>query len=200
MLSIQFDRAAKRGADKLPLLGDEDLTVGTHRPEEPGTLAPPERAESGYDDESPLVVGGDGDDVAAFTRTKLRVDGNGDQEKTLAALAPGDLSQSGHGFVVRSLGDPPKTEWRQTCEVCGDPMLPLSGTWVCEVGHQAGSSGWNSCRCNWCLLRGLWLRGQYRPQGGRPAKRCGTAECTRKANRERKRQQRERESMSQILP
>jgi hypothetical protein len=105
---------------------------------------------------------------------------------------------SGHGFMVRDLGSPPKTEWPRNCELCNEPLLPPADEWICEVGNQPGSPGWSACACNWCLLRGLWLRGDYRPKGGRPAKRCGRPECTRKAARERQRRSRAaRRGMSQ---
>lgn len=140
---------------------------------------------------APLEAGSDGDDIGKQTKVKFRVDGNGDPERLLAQLAPADMLQSGHGFLIRDAGEPPKTIWRTSCEVCGS-ALPLPGAegWVCEFGAQPGSADWDQCQCNWCLLRGQWLRTQYRPRGGRPAQRCGTAECTRYANRERKRKQR----------
>lgn len=143
---------------------------------------------------APLVFGHDGDDTGQRTRIKFRVDGNGDQDRLLAELAPSDMLQSGHGFLIRDVGTAPKTPWRTTCELCGTALAqPAAEGWICELGCIPGTQEWDQCGCNWCLLRGQWMRGEYRPRGGRPAKRCGTRECTTRAARERKRRQRERE-------
>ena len=107
-------------------------------------------------------------------------------------MAPGDMLPSGHGYMVRDLGAAPTTEWRQTCEVCGEHLPPpAAGEWVCQFHEEKPGSV--LCNCNWCLHYQMWLRGEYRPRGGRPAKRCGTKECSRRAARDRKRLQRERE-------
>jgi len=141
-------------------------------------------------DESPMQMGDDGDDIGKLTKIKFRIDGNGDTERQLNLLAPVDMLQSGHGFMVRDLGERPRSDWAKSCELCGMQLLPPAGEWVCEVGNLPGSAEWDTCSCNWCLLRGQWLRGEYRPRGGRPAKRCGTAECTRKAATARQRKSR----------
>jgi hypothetical protein len=128
-----------------------------------------------------LHIGDDGDDIGRPAR-----------DQTV-----GDMLDSGHGFLVRDLGEPPKTNWRTTCEVCGDPLPPsAAGEWFCQFVEDKPASA--MCNCNWCLHYQMWLRGEYKPNGGRPAKRCGTKECTKKAARERKRKSRAR--MSQKPP
>ena len=174
--SIQADKQASRGEDQMGSLGDTNLADHYKAPEPEYAASVPSGMDSTYD-ESPLVMGDDGDDAGARTKVKFRVDGNGDPDRTLAAMAPGDMLASGHGYMVRDLGEAPTTEWRQTCEVCGEHLPPGSVL----------------CNCNWCLHYQMWLRGEYRPRGGRPAKRCGTKECSRMAARDRKRLQRERE-------
>lgn len=149
---------------------------------------------------APLAMGHDGDDSGQLTSVKFRLDGNGDQARLLASLAPADMLQSGHGFLIRDIGTTRKTFWRTTCELCGTALAPPAAEgWLCELGCQPGSTEWDQCRCNWCLLRGQWLRGEYRPKGGRPAKRCNAPECKRKAARERKRRQRIREKTAGAL-
>jgi hypothetical protein len=178
--------------DQLPSLGDSDLAdFYTQTQVEPALVVPAGLDQ--YYDEAPLVMGDDCDDVGPRTKVKFRVDGNGDPERTLAATAPGDLLSSGHGFLVRDLGEPPKTDWRTTCEVCGDPLPPsAAGEWFCQFRENKPASA--MCNCNWCLHYQMWLRGEYKPRGGRPAKRCGTKECAKKAARGRKRKSRARMS------
>lgn len=177
--------------DHLPSLGEEDLTTLISVPEEVvplthGWRSPTETIALDPTDEAPLVMGDDGDDAGKLTKAKFRIDGNGDPERMLAQLAPQDMLDSGHGFMVRTQTVQPRTEWRTTCEVCGDPILAAAGEWLCELGRLASTL----CNCNWCLHYQMWLRGEYRPRGGRPAQRCGTAECKRKAARERQRKSR----------
>jgi len=187
--TIQADKRASRGEDQMGSLGDTNLADHYETPEPEYAPPPSQGLDSAYDDESPLVVGDDGDDTGQITKVKFRIDGNGDAERTLAALAPRDLMSSGHGFMVRDLGEPPKTDWRQTCEVCGDPLPPpAAGEWFCQFREEKPASV--MCNCNWCLHYQMWLRGEYKPRGGRPAKRCGTKECTRKAASERQRKSR----------
>jgi hypothetical protein len=175
--------------DGMPNLGDTNLADHYQAPEPEFALPRSKGLDSAYD-ESPLVMGDDGDDVGPRTKVKIRVDGNGDPERTLAAMAPGDLLSSGHGYLVRDLGAAPTTEWRQTCEVCGDHLPPpAAGEWFCQFREDKPASV--MCNCNWCLHYQMWLRGEYRPRGGRPAKRCGARECTRKAGSERQRKSRE---------
>ncbi len=105
--------------------------------------------------------------------------------------ATGDLLNAGHGFLIRTY-ETPKTEQATDCEVCGRLLLPAADEWFCEsVGpdgeHVPASS---TCRCNWCLHYQQWLRGEYRPKGGRPAKRCGLSDCERLAARHRQRKSR----------
>lgn len=50
-------------------------------------------------EQAPLVTGV-GNDVGQLTKIKFRVDGNGDQERLVASLAPADMIQSGHGFMI----------------------------------------------------------------------------------------------------
>ncbi|MBS1692267.1 MAG: hypothetical protein JST91_08600 [Actinobacteria bacterium] len=138
--------------------------------------------------ESPLLIGSDGDDIGQQTKVKFRVDGNGDPERQLALFVPYDMLASAHGYLIQDLGDRPKTMPRDECELCGSPIIAKADEWLCELGVRE-----DQCECNWCLLRGQWMRGEYRPSGGRPAKRCGTEDCKRRAARERKRRQRERE-------
>lgn len=189
--------------DQFPSLGDEDLVTSTPVTElvvplTEGWRSPTETITLDPTDEAPLVMGDDGDDTGKLTKIKFRIDGNGDTERMLDQLAPQDMLDSGHGFMVRTQTVQPKTEWRTTCEVCGDPILAAANEWLCQLGHFGQSVEPNGpfrpasalCNCNWCLHYQMWLRGEYRPQGGRPAKRCGTAECKRKAARERQRRSR----------
>lgn len=149
---------------------------------------------------APLTMGHDGDDSVQLTSVKFRLDGNGDQARLLASLAPADMLQSGHGFLIRDIGTTRKTFWRTTCELCGTALAPPAAEgWLCELGCQPGSTEWDQCGCNWCLIRGQWLRGEYRPRGGRPAKRCNASDCKRKAAQERKRRQRIREKTAGAL-
>lgn len=173
---------AKQSEDELPSLGDKNLA--DYHPPMAQLEIPDFLADYGQQVQL-LQMGSDGDDIGKLTKVKVRVDGNGDPERTLAQLAPHDMLDSGHGFVVRSADPAPKTEWATDCEVCGDPILPSAGEWICEFGEPM-----MDCQCNACLYWGMWLRGEYRPRGGRPAKRCGTAECNRKAARERQRKSR----------
>lgn len=180
--------------DQFPSLGDEDLVTLTPVTEvvvplTEGWRSPTETITLDATDEAPLVMGDDGDDTGKLTKTKFRIDGNGDTERVLAQLVPQDLLESGHGFMVRTQLVAPKTEWRQTCEVCGDPILAAADEWFCQLGRPLRPAS-ALCNCNWCLHYQMWLRGEYRPKGGRPAKRCGTAECKRKAARERQRKSR----------
>lgn len=173
-------------------------SLGDTRLEPPTTGAPEERNREEH--RAPLAMGHDGDDTGQLTRLKLRIDGNGDQTRLLASLAPADMMQSGHGFQIRDMGATPKTVWRTTCELCGVALaLPAAEGWLCELGCQPGTEEWDQCNCNWCLIRGQWLRGEFRPMGGRPAKRCGTPECKRRAATERKRKQRAREKAKAAL-
>jgi hypothetical protein len=194
--SVQADKRAGRGEDQISSLGDTNLADHYNVPE-PEYVPPPSKGLDSAYDEALLVMGDDGDDTGRITKVKFRVGGNGDAERTLAALAPRDLMSSGHGFLIRDPGEPPKTDWRTTCEVCGDPLPPpAAGEWFCQFREKKPASA--MCNCNWCLHYQMWLRGEYRPRGGRPAKRCGTRECTKKAARERKRKSRAR--MSQKPP
>ncbi|WP_420879810.1 hypothetical protein [Rhodococcus sp. (in: high G+C Gram-positive bacteria)] len=166
------------------------------------SLPEPEESQDRWHDEdrAPLVMGHDGDDTGPLTKQKFRIDGNGDEKRLLALLAPTDMMQSGHGFAIRDIGAAPKTTWRTTCELCGTALpLPAADGWVCELDCEPGTREWDTCRCNWCLIRGQWLRGEFRPKGGRPAKRCGTPECKRRAAAERKRRQRDREKAKALL-
>ncbi|SLI45987.1 Uncharacterised protein [Mycobacteroides abscessus subsp. massiliense] len=189
--------------DKLPSLGDDYLTDLTPTSEgvvplTEGWRSPPETIALDATDQPPLVMGDDGDDTGRLVKVKIRVDGNGDAERTLAQLAPRDMLDSGHGFLVRSADPAPKTVWATNCEVCGGPLLPPASEWFCQLGNFGRSAepdgpflpASTSCDCSWCIHYQLWLRGEYRPRGGRPAKRCGTAECKRKANRDRQRKSR----------
>lgn len=102
-----------------------------------------------------------------------------------------DIVDSGHGFRVFSV-DTPK-ELPTTCEVCGGPILALSQDgidWLCQYDDDLKTPASIACNCAWCLSYKAYLAGRYRPQGGRPAKRCGSADCKRKAARDRKRKQR----------
>ena len=98
----------------MPSLGDTSLVPTTEAEEGP------------YQEEhrAALVMGHDGDDTGQLARVKFRVDGNGDQVRLLALLAPADMMQSGHGFQVRSAASAPKTTWRTTCEECGIALPP----------------------------------------------------------------------------
>ncbi|AFR50026.1 hypothetical protein KTR9_3391 [Gordonia sp. KTR9] len=103
----------------------------------------------------------------------------------------GDLLNSGHGYQIRDVDSRPKTTWATRCEICGESLpMPDAGEWVCELGAEPDSEDWAVCQCSWCLIRGQWLRGEYRPKAGRPPKRCGTADCKRRAATVRKRKER----------
>ncbi|AWT52591.1 hypothetical protein D806_016070 [Mycolicibacterium smegmatis MKD8] len=179
--------------DLMPELGDSNLADVFSAPElEPGTFT--------RQGEYPLTIGTDGDDVGRRAKIKVRVDGNGDPERTLAQLAPDDLMASSHGFLIRTV-EAPKTTWRTTCEVCDRPLpLTPAAEWVCEHGSRPGSHAWDQCRCNWCLIRGQWLRGEYRTRGGQPKKRCGLPDCTRVGAKLRKRKSRGTQVPEELLP
>ncbi|MEV4635252.1 hypothetical protein AB0J79_18665 [Rhodococcus coprophilus] len=176
--------------DYLPSLGNASLELATTEDTED---------RNGEEHRASLEMGHDGDDDGQPEMIRHRLNGprNGNddtEDEPPSLLAPSDMMQSGHGFQIRDLGARPKTEWRTTCELCGDPLPPPAADgWICELGSLPGSEEWGRCECNWCLLRGQWMRSEFRPKGGRPAKRCGTPECTRRAATERKRQQRARD-------
>lgn len=172
----------KTDDDQFPSLGDTDLIELVTVPEEP-TVGWPGTITLEATDQPPLVMGHDGDDTGMLGTVKFRADGNGDPQRALALLAPQDMLNSGHGFMVRSASAQPVTTAH--CEICGDPLIASADGWVCEFTDPL-----TLCGCNACLYRAMWLRGEYRPKGGRPAKRCGTAECKRKAARERQRKSR----------
>ena len=125
--------------------------------------------------EAPLMMGDDGDDVGRSGHHQ----------------AVGDMLDSGHGFLVRNAPAAPKTVWRETCEVCGDP-LPTPGDdpdWLCQYYDETRPASL-TCNCAWCLRYQDYLAGKFRPQGGRPRKRCGNKACDREADRLRKRRDR----------
>lgn len=156
--------------DNLPVLGVTDL----RRPPEPS--AGFARVDDGtglfkLKGEPKLDIGSDGDDDGCSGRDQ----------------AIGDMLDSGHGFLVRGV-DQPKTVRRETCEVCGVP-LPTPGNdpdWLCQYYDETRLAS-QTCNCSWCLNYQEYLAGKYHPQGGRPRKRCGSKECERKADAERKR-------------
>lgn len=124
--------------------------------------------------ESDLLMGNDGDDIGQSAR---------DQEI-------GDMLDSGHGFLIRGIGEPVAVR-RTTCEICDGP-LPTPGAdpdWLCEYydGTRPASP---TCNCSWCLMYQEYLAGNYQPRGGRPRKQCGSAKCKRIAARIRKQRQR----------
>lgn len=188
-------RARSRNAavseDLMAELGDTNLADHFHPPDPaPGTVERP--------GDYPLAMGTDGDDVGR--RVKVRTDGNGDPERTLAELAPIDLMEANQGFLIRTV-EAPKTTWRTTCQICDRPLPPSSaGEWFCENGSLPGTADWDTCRCNWCLIRGQWLRGEYRPRGGRPAEQCGLSDCKRVADKLRKRKSRGTKVPEALLP
>lgn len=180
--------------DYLPSLGNASLELVT-------TEDTTDR--NGEEHRASLEMGHDGDDEGSPEKISYRLNvprsGNDDvEDERPTLLAPSDLMQSGHGFQICDLGARPKTEWRTTCEQCGVALTPPADDWFCELENLPGNVEWDRCECNWCLLRGQWMRGEFRPKGGRPAKRCGTPECTRRAARERKRQQRARDKARKV--
>lgn len=179
--------------DLMDELGDTNLSDHFRPPDpEPGTVERP--------GDFPLAMGTDGDDVGRRVKVKIRIDGNGDPERTRAELAPMDLMNASQGFLIRTI-EVPKTTWRTTCKVCDRPLpLPSAGEWVCETGATPGTPEWHTCRCNWCLIRGQWLRGEYRTQRGRPADRCGLADCKRVAAKLRKRKSRWTKVPTALMP
>ncbi|MCP2626501.1 hypothetical protein NLB33_27025 [Mycolicibacterium smegmatis] len=181
--------------DWMEALGQANLEDLFRPPEpEPGTLF------SSAPNESPLIMGTDGDDVGRRTKVKMRVDGNGDPERTRAELAPIDLMEANQGFLIRTI-EAPKTTWRTTCEICERPLpLTKAGSWVCELGSRPGSPAWDQCRCNWCLIRGQWMRGAYRANGGQPRKRCDLPDCNRIGAKLRKRKSRGTKVPEGLLP
>ena len=76
--------------DQLSSLGDSDLADFYPVPKDEPALVVPAGLDQYYD-EAPLVMGDDGDDTGRITKVKFRVDGNGDAERSLAALAPRDI-------------------------------------------------------------------------------------------------------------
>lgn len=169
--------------DLMNELGDTNLADHFRPPDpEPGTVERP--------GDYPLTMGTDGDDVGRRVKVKIRIDGNGDPERTRAELAPMDLMDASQGFLIRTI-EAPKTTWRTSCKICDRPLPPsAAGEWVCELGNLPGTPEWDTCPCNWCLIRGQWLRGEYRPRGGRPAERCGLSDCKRVAAKLRQRRAR----------
>ncbi|PQE02562.1 hypothetical protein CYL16_03300 [Mycobacterium sp. EPG1] len=131
------------------------------------------------DNEPPLEMGHDGDDLG--------------KRESMSQVAIRDMLNSGHGYTVRGLGTM-KTVHRTTCEVCGGPLPTPAGDdgidWLCQYDDDLQTPASVFCNCPWCLSYADFLQGKYRPRGGRPAKRCHSAECKRKAAAERKRKQR----------
>lgn len=126
--------------------------------------------------EADLDMGTDGDDVGRSAKDQAVV----------------DMLDSGHGFLVRSV-DKPKTEWRQTCEICECP-LPTPApddapAWLCQYYDETRPASL-ICTCAWCRAYQAYLAGMYRPHGGRPRQRCGSSGCERIAARIRKQKSR----------
>lgn len=174
--------------DVLPDIGRADLSDHYRAPEvewtdrQFGTLdsfgrwtpAVPEGIEHDKD-EAPLRAGDDGDDYGT-PRDSQEV---------------ADMVASGHGFLVREVTR--RVERSTACEVCGEPLPGPSdaGTdWLCQFDDSLRTPASLTCNCNWCRSYQAYIRGEYRPRGGRPAKRCGSAECKRIAARDRQRKRR----------
>jgi hypothetical protein len=66
--AIQADKRAKRGEDELESLGDTNLA--DHYDAEPEYATPPPKGLDFDNDESPLVMGDDGDDVGPELRSR----------------------------------------------------------------------------------------------------------------------------------
>lgn len=90
-------------------------------------------------EEAPLTPGDDGDDVKKLTPIKFRIDGNGDQQRLVASLAPRDMVASGHGFLIDDRRSRPwKTMRRTHCAYCGGPMpAPDLSKYPCEFDPDA---------------------------------------------------------------
>lgn len=160
-------------------------------------------------EQAPLALGDN--EPGQLTKVKLRVDGNGDQERLIASLAPADMMQSGHGFMVDDRRSRPwKTAKRTHCAHCGGPLpKPDVSNYVCEFDPEAtelelslvGSDqsaddrrGWPGkrsaplrpgCQCSGCILRHLVFNGDERNKG-QPRKVCSD-ECGRLRGNELKR-------------
>jgi hypothetical protein len=104
------------------------------------------------------------------------------------------LTDAGHGFIVVDGDEAPTTVWPTHCEQCGEPLTRTATreAWLCQYYDETRPASL-SCNCSWCQHYQWYMNGSYKPQGGRPAKRCGQPDCARKAAAARKRKQRERE-------
>jgi hypothetical protein len=127
--------------------------------------------------EAPLTIGTDGDHRGRSAC---------DQEV-------GDMLDSGHGFLIRKQ-DEPKNPLRSACEICGGP-LPTPGDdpdWLCQYGDETEPASLD-CNCPWCLKYQDYMSGRYKPNGGRPRKRCGAKKCDTEATRRRQANKRARD-------
>jgi hypothetical protein len=149
--------------------------------------------------EAALSMGTDGDDFGRRVKVKIRIDGNGDHERTMRELAPIDLMQSGHGFMIDNQRSRPwKTAPRTHCAHCGGPLPdPDVSKYRCEIDPHAseielslvGEIGqgpddragypfdnrkpryFKGCQCGGCTLRNFVTKGWERGQG-QPRKYC----------------------------
>lgn len=211
------------------LIDDPGSTNGTNsKPadtetldDEPDVVNPPrggldevtELADSGKRrvvEQAPLEPGQAADDLGQQTRIKFRIDGNGDQDRMLASLAPADMMQAGHGYLIDDRSTPWKTARRMGCANCGGPLpRPKVDQYVCEfdpeatelelslIGIDQGPDDravWpgrrsvpfgRGCQCSGCILRHLVANGDERNRG-QPRKACSDA-CGRMRGNELKR-------------
>ena len=95
------------------------------------------------------------------------------------------LVQSGHGFGIKTFSrDEAKT--RRNCVYCGVVLRNRAvDSWHCEFPD----APWAFCECSSCLCRQLDEQGRYRERG-RPRVQCGSSECKRQHDRDRKRRSR----------
>lgn len=177
--SLQADRSANHD-NRQHTTGGSDLAVlFSANTDEPEVVPRPQGIDAISDNEPPLQMGDDGDDIG--------------KREPVSQVAVRDMLNSGHGYTVRDLGTV-KAVHRTDCEVCKGPMPTPAGDdeidWLCQYDDTLQTPASVFCNCPWCLAYTDYLQGKYRPRGGRPAKRCRSADCNRKAAAERKRKQR----------
>lgn len=95
------------------------------------------------------------------------------------------LLQAGHGYQVTAADRNYHKPIQTLCRYCHNPLpLPRAGNWFCEFEEP-----FQDCECNACLIRCLWLAREFRGRG-RPRIQCGSRECIKAHNAERKRRSR----------
>jgi hypothetical protein len=105
-----------------------------------------------------------------------------------------DMLDAGHGFIAHeprgSVDGAPPATWRPTCKICGEPLTPTENVeWFCSYydGTRPASM---TCNCPSCLYFQDYMKGKYRPRGGRPPWYCKSKECEKIRKKLEKRRQR----------